>query len=160
MKQDHSRPKAFAAKPRSKLAAIEAVCRQVGLTPVYPTAETVWNDKASARLIQFQREPRPYPVSFAGPFMLEVAALEENVPHGTGELVLRARAFGVTEAVAAGFPSMLKFFAVDEIRGPDGENLHGEEGVQWYSTPEVDAEMLTEEISVDLRHLLRNVGRH
>ncbi len=91
-----SKPVTVQMSGRSRLEAIHEVCRQVNLHPKYSSA--AWTD--SAVKLTFVEGPRPRPVAFAGPFLMEVADLRQAAPAPTGSLKVRVRAFGLPEVVA------------------------------------------------------------
>ena len=75
---------------KSRLQAIEDICRQIGMTPAY-----------FPQMLKLKPEPRPYPVAFAGPFLIHVAELEERPPYATGRLTLRVYGAGLPATVGA-----------------------------------------------------------
>ncbi|GAB5444022.1 MAG: hypothetical protein Fues2KO_43710 [Fuerstiella sp.] len=68
----------------SRLQVIEAICEQVGLYPRY-----------KLKTVAFAEGPRPYPVTFAGPFAVYVEEVELHVPYPTGRLTLTMFAAGL-----------------------------------------------------------------
>ena len=56
----------------SRLEAIDQICRQIALYPNFP--------ESSLDTMTLRKGPRPWPAVFAGPFLIEVIDLNENVP--------------------------------------------------------------------------------
>ena len=83
----------------SRLEAFERICETVELHPVYP--DLGWMNDDSGPSITFAEGPRAHPVTFAGPFLVEVASLEENAPNTTGEITLAVRSLGMAPGVLA-----------------------------------------------------------
>jgi RNA polymerase sigma factor (sigma-70 family) len=103
-----------------RLELIEEVCRRAGVYPVYPdgtTQENSWD-----RAVRLKGGPRPLPIAFAGPFLVEVKEVKEFAPSATGELKVRFLAVGLPPAVALplhdGEPIRFR-----RVAGPRGEDL-------------------------------------
>jgi hypothetical protein len=105
----------------SRLEAIEAVCAELGLFPVYPDTHAVFGDEVPA--ITFREGPRSFAVAFEGPFMFEVEELEERAPYATGRLTLCVRAFGLDPAVVAANADLGPVVHVWDVRSPAGKSL-------------------------------------
>jgi len=85
-----SQPVTIKLEAVSRLGAIEEVAKKVGLYPRY-----------TLRKLGFRPGPRPLPVAFAGPFLVEVAGLKEVVPYATGSVELRFLAGAIPTAAIA-----------------------------------------------------------
>lgn len=94
----------------SPLRAIEEVCSQIGIHPQYQATQLAFDDG-----------PRPLPVVFAGPFLIQVTDVGEYVPYAVGHVGLRF--------VATGLPVS----AIARLKELTGWNLdnEGEALVQW-----------------------------
>ncbi len=90
----------------SRLQIIEEICSQVGLYPRY-------------RLDRFALAagPRPYPIAFAGPFLVEVRELQENPPHGTGMITLQFTGCTMSPDVNSWLQSGSQVSAIASVRG-------------------------------------------
>ena len=108
-------------------------------------------------MLTFEAGPRRYPVAFAGPFLVEVFDLTENVPHATGSVSIVARALGLAPAVTGFQGGMGETVSITEVSGPAGRSLNADEGVRFWGTPAVAGSYLVTRASVDLRNLLRDV---
>jgi hypothetical protein len=73
----------------SRLYVIEEVCRLIGGRPEYDFGE-----------LAIRKGPRVIPAIAAGPFVIGVATLKENVPHATGTLGMQFRAADLPGDVA------------------------------------------------------------
>jgi RNA polymerase sigma factor (sigma-70 family) len=106
-----ARPVTLRLKGRGRLELVEAVCREVGLYPVYPD-DTAEDDKTDQTLtLKSGRRP----VAFAGPFRVAVVEAKSEAR----ELGVRVLAVGLPPAVALplrhGRPVV-----VAKVAGPDG----------------------------------------
>jgi hypothetical protein len=90
----------------SRLEAIEEVCRRLDLYPQY-----------SSGTLSFGHGPRPWPVGFAGPFLIEVEDFKEYPQYARGILQLKL--------LAAGLPMPLvgPIRATFRVRDAQGHNL-------------------------------------
>lgn len=73
----------------SRLFVIEEVCRQIDGHPVYDFGE-----------LAIKKGKRVIPAISAGPFVIGIATLKENVPHATGMLAMTFRAADLPDDVA------------------------------------------------------------
>jgi hypothetical protein len=83
------RPVSVKLAGKSRLEAIEEVCRQVGIYPQFRLNQ----------LLVVPR-PRPWPAAFAGPFLVEIEELKEFPPDPIGTLKLNCFAAGLPVPVA------------------------------------------------------------
>jgi hypothetical protein len=86
-----SRPVSLRMQRRSRLEAIEEVCRQVGLCPVYQQSD----------MIALAAGKRSLPCAVAGPFLVQVERVTENHPTATGQMTLLCPAYDVPAGVLA-----------------------------------------------------------
>jgi len=73
--------------------------------------------------ITFNTDTPPMPPLFMGPFRLDLAQIEENVPHATGNLVLQLTAHGLPSPVLSVLETHNDSFQVQEVVGSDGNPL-------------------------------------
>lgn len=148
-----AQPVEFSLAGVSRLEALERVCEEIGVHPVYPEPNG-WGETEGIRL---QAGPRARPIAFAGPFLVEIPELEETPPHSTGSMTFAVRGLGLAPQVLAFQTDMVELFAADEITDVAGRSVMAQEGVQFFGTPAVDGAYLSDRTSVDLRGLLRTV---
>jgi len=127
---------------KSCLEAIETVCTQVGLHPVYPELESpqttffedVPEEDEPRNRLSLAAGPRKFPVAFAGPFLWEVTRVEEFPPNGTGALFSALRAYGLPPMVVHALQEQ-SGSALEGIRLSDaqGRDLYddGGSGLSW-----------------------------
>ena len=139
----------------SRLEAVERICDAAELHPVYP--DLGWTNDDSGPSVSFGAGPRPFPVTFAGPFLIEVANLEENAPNTTGAITLAVRALGLESGVLAFQTEMVETLAVAAIQNATGESVNANEDTTFYGTPQVDKALFGDSTSFSLRSLLRGV---
>lgn len=140
----------------SRLEAIERICEQLDLHVVYPTSS--WGvEGPEMGTLSVEAGKRVGPVTFAGPFLVEVSALEENVPHTTGEVTLTVRALGIPAAAMPLATEMIELASVESIVDVRGKNLNADDGVSFMGQPEIEGSYLSTNLSLDLKGLLRDV---
>ncbi len=114
------RPVHLSLRGRPRLELIEEVCRAAGVYPVYPDGTT--QSHSWDRTVRLKAGPRPLPIAFAGPFLVEVQEVKEFAPSATGEMAVRFLAVGLPPAVALplhnGEPIQFR-----RVAGPKGEDL-------------------------------------
>ncbi|HEY7153344.1 MAG TPA: sigma-70 family RNA polymerase sigma factor [Gemmataceae bacterium] len=118
--RDLERTMRLKLRGRSRLEMVEEVCRRVGLYPVYSDDVLSWGD--SGKTIHLKKGPRPWPVTFAGPFRVTVEGMQTEAASGTGELRIRFLALGLPPAVALPL-SHEKPIPVQQVIGPGGQSL-------------------------------------
>jgi hypothetical protein len=96
----------------SREEALETVCRQVGCHPRYDRP-----------LIEFEPGPRPQPVGFAGPLMIQATGVTESPEFATGRLSLELSARRLPFVVARRLARAPHAFRVLAIRAADGTGL-------------------------------------
>jgi hypothetical protein len=108
------RPVTLSAEGLTRLEAIERVCEAAGLYATYgaPPGEGVLGSFEGDAVTPIPG-PRPWPVAFAGPFLIEVLGVDQQ-PTGAGELSIRALGLGLP-------PGVLKMLEQDMFRMPDDE---------------------------------------
>ena len=79
----------------SRLQVIEAICEQAGLYPRY-----------KLKTVAVAEGPRPFPVTFAGPFLVAVDDVEQLTPYPVGSLSLQFFAAGIPLDTAAQITSL------------------------------------------------------
>jgi hypothetical protein len=100
-------------KGKSRLEVVEEVCRLAGVLPRY-----------QAGVVLLEAGPRPKPVAFAGPFLLEVGGVEEFPEYARGTLTLHCFAAGLPPAFPLGpAPATYRLWGV-RATGPEGTDLH------------------------------------
>lgn len=166
----------------SRLQAIEEVCSQVNLYPVYPEGGTMMGglfgdmleglvevlvgadelEKARAEAaeipanaVAFMEGPRPWPVVFSGPFMFEVDDVIENVPHATGSVSIVVRAFAI-EPSAVELTSEGSTLNIEPVSDANGNSLDwGRIGFVLGGNQSSDATYAVTR-NISLKNLLRN----
>jgi hypothetical protein len=141
---------------RSRYERIEAICRETGLYPVYADAFESAGGKPGVALKQL---PRPFPVAFAGPFLVEVTELHEYVPHAAGLIDLRVLASGLPPAVAKILERGTAPLVVTEVVDAMGRDLHDRS--RWDTGTKVWKNIpggYDRPFSVPLKNLLRDVA--
>jgi hypothetical protein len=145
-----NRPVSLDGKPRSRLQAIEEVCEQIGVYPQY-----------SGDQLQFKAGSRPYPAAFAGPFLVEVEAVQEFVPYATGTLQVRIYAAGLPLHLAQYLAEAAEPDSVNVQQATDaaGNELLDENDTGGSMRPQLPAGTYNQVLEVPLRNLLRGVER-
>lgn len=139
---------------RSRYERLEAVCRQAGFYPEYADAFASMGGQPLVRLKQL---PRPYPVAFAGPFLVELAELKEYVPYATGVVGLRVLASGLPPTVAGLLDKGMSPFAVTEVVDAKGRDLHDRSRLETGRVWRIIAGGYDRTFDVPLKNLLRDV---
>lgn len=139
----------------SRLEALEALCVEAGVVPVFPDTNTRWQNEAVE--LSFREGTRTHPVTFTGPFQVELSELVENAPNTTGELTISVRALGLTPAVLAANQGMTNFLDIDEVNSASGESLFADPDVTYMGSPTVEHGLFEYTLSPDLVGLLRSV---
>ncbi len=139
----------------SRLAAIEAVCAAVGMLPVYPSSGVVWGGGESE--LAFRAGQRTLPVTFDGPFMIEVDKLEEDAPNSVGEVAVTVRALGLHPSVLAANEQMGQILALSDISSQAQTSLLADPEIQWMGSPTITGGLFSYSHSSDLAGLLRSV---
>ncbi|HPF14121.1 MAG TPA: hypothetical protein PLJ12_07620 [Planctomycetota bacterium] len=138
----------------SRVQAIETIAQAVGISPNYPET-TPWEE--STPQMTFQKGPRTQPVTFAGPFVVEVRALTEAPPYTIGTLRMAAHALGLPDAVLTVNDSMREWVRVETVEGSQGQSFDARPDVQRLSQPRRAGELFTLEWEVELTGLLQSV---
>ena len=139
----------------SRLEALEALCVEADVRPVFPDAMSQWNGGSSE--LTFEPGTRAWPASFTGPFMVEAHDLEEHAPNSTGEVRLTVRALGLHPAVVAANTQMEEYLAIGGLSSTRGANLRADEDVHYMGSPTVTGGLFEYSLSLDLVGLLRDV---
>lgn len=141
-----AKPVSLNLESRSRLEAVEEVCRQIELRPSY-----------SKKTLKLEAGARTQPVVFSGPFLVEVAELETKTASATGRLTLKAFASGlppvVLQQLNESSASEYKIEKVTEAGGSEIQNRSGSGAIMMQNGP-VPFER---KMFVGLKNLLRNV---
>lgn len=116
-----------------------------------PEKETI-----PANAIQLSAGPRPYPVAFMGPFMIEIEEIEESVPHAKGEIAFEVRAIGLNESVLAMLSQLSESTRFDRIEDAQGRSLIKPD-VHYMSSGKIEGATYTDGFRIDLLNLIREV---
>ncbi len=147
------RPITLSLRRRSRLELVEEVCRRVNLYPVY--AGNVTRLDLPDRTLTLKEGPRPWPVTFAGPFRVSVEGVQQTSPAGAGEMQVRFLALGLPPAV--GLPlSHEKALGVKRVAGDKGQDfLDPARKLGWSGTEAYQGLDLTQDVA--LKGLRRDV---
>ena len=142
---------------KSRLEAVEEVCRQAELVPVYSSSM----NRSQSPTLRVEPGPRRLPVTFAGPFLIEVTGIHDNAPYPTGTLGFRIYVVGLPKQVLATFRDSVKarqeIGTCKEITDPQGRDLVDPGlSMSWSSSPD-SSSVYEHSRSVPLRNLLRSV---
>ncbi|MFT5287599.1 MAG: hypothetical protein ACI8TQ_003787 [Planctomycetota bacterium] len=119
-----------------KLKAIEVICNEIGLIPVYPDQLEHSSDELPA--LRFYEGHRDWPVTFVGPFMLEIENLQISESDASGELVLAVRALGLAPAMLAANESMIQLLSPLIVQNEDALNMLKEPGQVYFTNPQLE----------------------
>lgn len=157
-------PVTMTAEGITRLEAIERVCRAVGLYATYgspPGDEFVWGFEGDA--VTPVPGPRPWPVTFAGPLLIEVLGVDVE-PTGIGTLRLRVLGLGLPAATVELLTADLFRTLDDEpvvirsVAGPGGEELLQQDAFPGFGGfTESPSGVYETEVTVRLANLLRSV---
>ena len=151
----------FSVRGVSRVEAVERLCEQIGVYPVWPAPEPegAWGgEQAAPAPLTFAAGERLRPVSFVGPFLIEVSELTENTPNPTGEIRLSARALGLPEGIAHAQGDSSGMLHVTRLRGAKGQVLT-DESIMHMAQPEVRGGYFSYSMAKELTNLLRDVTR-
>jgi len=141
-----AKPVSLNLEKRSRLEAVEEVCRQIELRPSY-----------SKKTLKLEAGARTQPVVFSGPFLIEVAELATKTDSATGQLTLKAFASGlppvILQQLNENSSSEYKIEKVAEAGGSEIQHRNGSGAMSMQNGP-VPFER---EMFVGLKNLLRNV---
>jgi hypothetical protein len=151
-------PFALTLQNVSRVEAVERVAAAAGLHPIWPPANpSTWSsDQQTSSALTFGSGKRPWPVVFAGPFLVEVTGVDEHAPNAVGTLSLAVRALGLAPGALAFQDDMVEVLRLDRVRS-DQELPLTDEGVSHMGTPDVRDGYFTYTLDKDLTGLLRNV---
>jgi hypothetical protein len=111
VRQPMRRPITLHLHKVSRLEAIEAICRQVGLHPEY---------QANALLLY--PGPRRFPATLCGPFLLEATTVSETADEATATLSLTLHTTPMPPNVTALFQSLPLHVSNLQVKGASGED--------------------------------------
>ncbi len=144
------------ARPRSRLELIEAICEQARCYPQY-----------EGNTLHFRGGQRELPVTFQGPFLLEVLSVDQFVPYATGtmEVVARAQSLPAPIGQATELESYGSTLTIFEARHESGNSLIDEEqtmnfgnfSMSFGEEPEVPV-LYEQSLTVGLKNLVKNVA--
>ena len=124
---------------------LEDVCRTVGIYPKYASKRLI--DDTGTR-VSFARLPRPSPISFAGPAVVELNRVMQFEPHATGMLVLQASFPDSLQAIEP--PTDLgSCLTIAQVTNDAGDEL---------SDP-LSQELIRGSIKFEFRHMLKGLFR-
>lgn len=131
----------------SRLEIIEEICQQVGLSPRY-------------RLDRFAlaEGPRPYPITFAGPFLVEVRELQENPPYGTGMISLQFTGCTMSPDVNSWLQASGHITATTSVLGAGDINLADGESHS-LASPDASATVVRYRTHQNLKNMVRSVDQ-
>jgi hypothetical protein len=162
----------------SRIEALERACAEAGVHAVYSGAdglggammramagglaamagEEVPEEEAPAGpAIAFEPGPRAWPATFAGPFLVSVDDVVENVPNATGSITVGVRALGLHPACLALLADLMELVHFDRVTDAQDRSLNADEGVSYLGSPTITAGFLSSSTTIDLRNLLRDV---
>lgn len=118
--------------------------------------EEAEEDTIPANAIQLNAVPRPYPVAFMGPFMLEVEEIEENVPHAKGEIAFEIRAIGLDDSVLTMLSQLYEATRFERIEDAQGRSLTKPD-VHYMSGGKIEGATYSDGYRIDLLNLIREV---
>ena len=101
----------------AKTFFVEEACRQAGLHAKYAGAT-----------LSLNKGPRPWPVVFAGPLLVEVEDVTQFAASATGSVALKVRAYGLPRLVVDRFFGDFRRMKVEEIVDAEGHDLHDPDG--------------------------------
>jgi hypothetical protein len=140
----------------SKIEALEGIAAEMGLVPLYPKPFSMGD---AERTISFTQEARSAPTSFAGPFLIQIAKIEEQAPHAVGSVHLTARAIGIPESALMANEAMFETFRIEEVLSNQSEDLRSRQDIQRLSSPQCMGSMVTMSVEVELKGLLAGTER-
>lgn len=144
----------------SRVEAVERVCAQLGVHPIWPSATTMaWTGDGAPgpEPLTFGEGPRALPAVAAGPFLVEVAELVEDTPLPTGRMTLAVRALGLPPAVLAfGEERIDEMLHLERVRG-SGDRPLVDESLSVQTSADVRGGYLVYAIERELTGLLRGV---
>ena len=139
---------------KSRAQALEEITAQLQMVPVYPQ-DNPWSEEAPT--MTFKKGPRKLPVTFAGPFVIEIKDLIESTPYGAGNIRLVANGLGLSRAMQCANQSMDQWFQIESVLDANGNTLASNPDVRMLSQPQYVGRVMQLETEVDLNGLLRSV---
>ncbi len=76
--------------------------------------------------------PRPFPVTFAGPFVVSVGDVVERVPHGTGTVDVVVRAYGIDPGLLAVLGDVMESIRFENVADAAGRSLARDENARYF----------------------------
>lgn len=139
---------------KSVVHMLEATCRSIGVTPVYPEGNPYREDGLA---ITFEDGPRSEPMVFAGPFMIRTSEVSEHAPYASGEVRVEALAIGLPEGMQSAAHSMGEWIRVEAVVDEQQNNLRQHVDMTTLSQPQRCQNVMRVSTSEDLTSLLRGV---
>jgi hypothetical protein len=102
----------FRCRGRSRLEALEQICRQAGLHPIY-----------EGRDVRLAAGPTPYPRQFHGPFLVQAGPVSENRALATGSLQVKCLAAGLPRFLADRLAADPQGAILLAVKAADGQGL-------------------------------------
>jgi hypothetical protein len=134
----------------NRLQIIEEVCNQAGLYPRYRLDR-----------MKLSEGPRPLPIAFVGPFLVEARDLQEQVPYGTGSIAVQLTACTMSRDANSWLQSEGDGFGpplatIEGVRGSGDVDLVDADGI-YVENPTASATVVRFRINQNLKNLLRGV---
>lgn len=145
------RPVSLRLRGRSRLEAVEEVCRQAGVQA-----------RCDAAGLHVTAGRRAEPVAPAGPFLVEAVEVKEFPPHPTGALKLRCVTGRLPAPVAGLWRTEARPWRIDTVAAADGRDLYHAANQRFYGQSSLargrESTTLSERAwVVPLRNLLRDL---
>ncbi len=148
----------------SKIEAIERLCAQVSLAPVWPSVQMALQAEMSGESteehdrIRFEPASDDRHVSFAGPFAVRVTEVVQNVPYARGSLRLTTSAFGLDIGVLGSLTGLGETNVIDHVRDASGASLMAQENIRFWGGGTQRGTSFDSSTKVELKNMLRSVN--
>jgi len=140
----------------SRVAAIEVLAANAGQVPRYEIPSDLLAEDRTP-VLRFDEGPRRWPVTFAGPYAVEVSALEESAPNAVGKITLALTTLGMPRPALAMMHEMGEWLRLEAVVDGQGRELRKAPDTRWMGTPTVHGGLTRDEYSFELVRLLRDV---
>ena len=115
------------------------------------------SSKPADDAVTFVAGKRSWPVTFAGPFRIDVADVTENVPHATGQISVALSARGVDEGVLSLLADHREPTTFDAVVNDHGDSLRCRDDVRFMGGGQLTGVTYESVFPIDLKNLLRDV---
>lgn len=134
----------------NRLQIIEEICSQAGFYPRYRLDR-----------IKLSPGPRPLPVAFVGPFLIEARDLQEQVPYGTGSISVQLTGCTMSQDANSWLQQQSDDFGaplavIDSVLGTGEADLMDAEA-NYVENPTATAQVVRFRMTQNLKGLLRGV---